>query len=204
MTWLESRVHEQGVQGSTAESYFSMMKGWHAEVVGYAPAHSGVFISRWIPKILRGLRREFPSKLKGREAHSVANFLPFRERYNFLIEDCFENIFIDPRRSSSGIQLARDLLATNAIDFEDVLHQAVIETMAACLCRVGEAMPTKERMLKLSRADLPFCYTSDGLLSSPRSEGDDHSAEEVGSRPEIRPKGSDCHPRLRRPLSEMC
>jgi len=60
MTWLESLVHEQGVQGSTAESYFSMMKGWHAEVMGYAPAHSSVLISRWIPKILRGIRREFP------------------------------------------------------------------------------------------------------------------------------------------------
>ena len=164
MTWLESLVHEQGVQGSTAESYFSMMKGWHAEVMGYAPAHSGVFISRWIPKILRGLRREFPSKLKGREAHSVACFLPFRESYNHLFEDCFKDIFIDPRRSSSGIQLAKDLLASNAIDLEDILHQTVIETMAACLCRVGEAMPTKERMLKLSRADLSFCYTPDGLL----------------------------------------
>ena len=96
MTWLESLVHEQGVQGSTAESYFSLMKGWHAEVMGYTPAHSGVFISRWIPKILRGIRREFPSELKGREAHSVACFLPFRERYTFLFEDCFQEIFYRP------------------------------------------------------------------------------------------------------------
>ena len=36
--------------------------------------------------------------------------------------------------------------------------------MAACLCRVGEAIPTKERMLKLSRADLSFFYTPGGLL----------------------------------------
>ena len=164
MTWLESLVHEQGVQGSTAESYFSMMKGWHAEVMGYAPAHSGVFISRWIPKILRGLRREFPSKLKGREAHSVTCFLPFRERYNHLFEDCFQHIFIDPRKSSSGIQFAKELLASRDIDLEEILHQAVIEMMTACLCRVGEAMPTKGRMLKLSRADLSFCYTHDGFL----------------------------------------
>ena len=33
------------------------------------------------------------------------------------------------------------------LDLADMLHQCVIETMAACLCRVGEAMPTKERML---------------------------------------------------------
>ena len=54
---------------------------------------SGVFISRWIPKILRGIRREFPSKLKGREGHSVTCFLPFRERYNFLFKDFLQNIF---------------------------------------------------------------------------------------------------------------
>ena len=52
MIWLESLVHETGVQGSTAEGYFSLMKGWHSEIMGYAPAHSGVFVSRWIPKIL--------------------------------------------------------------------------------------------------------------------------------------------------------
>ena len=164
MTWLESLVHEQGVQGSTAETFFSLFKGWHAAVMGYAPAHSGVCFSRWIPKILRGIRREFPSKLKGREAHSVVCFLPFRERYNFLLEGCFQNIFIDPRRSASGFQLAKGLLATHHVDLEDVLHQAVVGTMAACLCRVGEAMPTKERILKISRADLSFSYTSDGLL----------------------------------------
>ena len=129
-------------------------------------------------------------------------FLPFRERYNVLFEGCFQDIFIDPRKSSSGIQLAKGLLATHAIDLEDVLHQTAIETMAACLCRVGEAMPTKERMLKLSRAGLSFSYTSDLGWSSPRSQGDDYSAEEVGSRPEIRPEYPDCHPRLRRPLSE--
>ena len=94
MTWLEALVHEQGVQGSTAESYFSMMKGWHSEVMGYAPGHSGVFVSRWIPKILRGIRREFPSKLKCREAHSVTCFLPCRDRYNFLFEDLFCQVFI--------------------------------------------------------------------------------------------------------------
>ena len=49
---------------STAEGHFSLMKGWHSSIMGYAPAHSGVFVSRWIPKILRGIRREFPSKLK--------------------------------------------------------------------------------------------------------------------------------------------
>ena len=62
--------------------------------MGYAPVHSGVFVSRWIPKILRGIRREFPSKLKGREAHSVACFLPMRETYEFLLQ--WKELFKDP------------------------------------------------------------------------------------------------------------
>ena len=68
------------------------------------------------------------------------------------------------RKSSSGIQFAKELLAARDVDLEEILHQAVIEMMTACLCRVGEAMPTKERMLKISRADLSFCYTHDGFL----------------------------------------
>ena len=40
--------------------------------------------------------------------------------------------------------------------------------MAACLCHVGEAMPTKERTLKISRADLSLSCTSDGLLEEAR------------------------------------
>ena len=73
----------------------------------------------------------------------MACLLSFRDRYNFLFEGCFQNIFIDPRRSTSGFNLAKALLATNHVDMEDVLHQAVAENMPACLCRVGEAMPTK-------------------------------------------------------------
>ena len=91
-------------------------------------------------------------------------FLPFRERYNFMFEVSFQDIFIDPRKSSTGVKRAKGLLAAHSIDLEDVLHQTVVEAMAACLCRVGEAMPTKEHILKISRADLSFSYTSDGLL----------------------------------------
>ena len=166
MTWLESLVHETGVQGSTAEGYFSLMKGWHAEVMGYAPAHSGVFVSRWIPKILRGIRREFPSKLKGREAHSVACFLPMREKYEFLLT--WKELFKDPSLDADKnhrFRAIQHVVGLHHIDLVDMLHQwCVIETMTACLCRVGEAMPTKERMLKISRSDLTFRYDSEGRL----------------------------------------
>ena len=60
-----------GVQGSTCESYFSLMKGWHGEATGYQPAASGIFTLVWISKLLRGARRNFPSTFAEREAHSV-------------------------------------------------------------------------------------------------------------------------------------
>ena len=166
MTWLESLVHETGVQGSTAEGYFSLMKGLHSEVMGYSPpAHSGVFVSRWIPKILRGIRRGFPSKLKGREAHSAACFLPMREKYEFLLKwkELFKDssLDVDKNHRASAIH---HVVSLHHLDLADMLHQFVIETMTACLCRVGEAMPTKERMLKISRSDLTFRYDSEGRL----------------------------------------
>ena len=110
---------------------------------------------------------------------------------------------IDPRKSPSGIQLSKDLLASKSIDLEDILHQTAIETMAACLCRVGEAMPTKERMLKLSRADLSFCYTPDGLLQEAKVMIIPLK-KSVRDRKFDAPEGSDRYSLLCRPLSEMC
>ena len=169
MTWLEKLVHVQGVQGSTAESYFSMMDGWHSEIMGYAPARSGIYVSRWIPKILRGIRREFPSKLKGREAHSVACFEPMRLPYACLFEESLSHqIFRGPSLDPSGVQLARTVIKSPKVDVEEILHQTVIENTTACLCRVGEAMPMKERMLKFSRADLSFACDCNGFLLEAR------------------------------------
>ena len=113
MTWLESLVHEQGVQGSTAETYFSLFKSWHAEVMGYAPAHSGVFVSRWIPKILRGIRREFPSSSSkvGRLTRFLASFC-FVSVTTFCSRTFFKTLH-RPSRSASGIQIAKGLLATH-------------------------------------------------------------------------------------------
>ena len=65
------------------ESYFSLMKGWHGEEMGYQPASSGLFTSVWISKMLRGARRNFPSKFAEREAHSVAFFKKFRRPYAY-------------------------------------------------------------------------------------------------------------------------
>ena len=58
------------VQGSTCESYFSLMKGWHGEEMGYQPASSSLFTTVCILKMLRGARRNFPSVFAEREAHS--------------------------------------------------------------------------------------------------------------------------------------
>ena len=71
MMFLEYLLFEVRAQGSTCESYFSLMKGWHGEEMGYQPASSGRFTTVWISKMLRGARRNFPSKFAEREAHSV-------------------------------------------------------------------------------------------------------------------------------------
>ena len=86
--------------------------------------------------------------------------------YNFLFQECFQDIFIDPRsKSSIGIKRLKGLLAAHSADLEDAFHETAIGTMTAGLCRVGEATPTKERTLELSRADLSFSYNlDDGLL----------------------------------------
>ena len=43
MLFLDYLLFEVGVQGSTCESYFSLMNGWHGEMMGYQPASSGLF-----------------------------------------------------------------------------------------------------------------------------------------------------------------
>ena len=105
------------------------------------------------------------SRLKGREAHSVACFLPMREKYEFLLKwkELFKDLSLnaDKNRRFRAIQHA---IGLHHLDLVDMLHQCAIETMTAHLCRVGEAKPTKERMLKISRSDLTFRYDSEGRL----------------------------------------
>ena len=110
--------------------------------MGYAPAHSGVFVFRWIPKILRGIRREFPLKLKGREAHLAACFLPMREKYEFLLQ--WKELFKDPSLDAdknSPFRSIQHVVGLCNLDLADMLHQCAIETMTACLCRVGVWCP---------------------------------------------------------------
>ena len=67
------------------------MKGWHAEIMGYQPAASGIYTTVWIPKMLRGARRNSPSRFAEREAHSVALFQIFKKAYAhwFFIKEFF-------------------------------------------------------------------------------------------------------------------
>ena len=78
--FLEHLLFVVKVQGSIAEGYFSLMKGWHSETMGYQPAASGIYTA-WISKMLRGARRNFPSRFAEREAHSVAVFQSFKKAY---------------------------------------------------------------------------------------------------------------------------
>ena len=161
LLFLEYLLFEVGVQGSTCESYFSLMKGWHGEEMGYQPASSGLFTSVWISKMLRGARRNFPSRFAEREAHSVIFFQRFRKAFAhwFFIKEFFVPFEL---LSLEGATMLRTFLAS--IDWFDFLAEVVLETMVVCLLRIGEALPTKLHPKKLCRDDVRFIY-QDGKLT---------------------------------------
>ena len=138
--FLEYLLFEVRVQGSTCESYFSLMKGWHGEEMGYQPASSGHFTTVRISKMLRGARRNFSSFFAEREAHSVTFFQKFRRSYAhwFHIKE-----FCVPRDelSSGDVVMLRTFLAS--ADWFDFLAEAVFGSMVVCLMGIGEALPTK-------------------------------------------------------------
>ena len=124
MLFLEYLLFEIGVQGSTCESYFSLMKGWHGENMGYQPAASGIFTTVWISKLLRGARRNFPSKFAEREAHSVIFFKRFRRQYEhwFNIKE-----FFVPHDELSTDGKVMIKLFLDSIDWFDFLAEVVLE-----------------------------------------------------------------------------
>ena len=160
LLFLDYLLFEVKVQGSTFESYFSLMKGWHGEMMGYQPASSGLFTTVWISKLLRGARRNFPSRFAEREAHSVILFQKFRRPFAhwFFIKE-----FFVPRDEmiSEGIAMIRTFLAS--IDWFGFLAEVVLESMVVCLMRIGEALPAKLLPKKLNRDDIRFIY-KDGKL----------------------------------------
>ena len=153
MLFLGYLLFEVKVQGSTCESYFSLMKGWHGEMMGYQPASSGLFTTVWISKLLRGARRNFPSRFAEREVHSVILFQKFRRpiAHWFFIQE-----FFVPHNelASEGIAMIRTFLAS--IEWLDFLAEVVLETMVVCLMKIGEALPTKLLPKKLNRDDIRF------------------------------------------------
>ena len=163
MMFLEYLLFEVRVQGSTCESYFSLMKGWHGEEMGYQPSSSGMFTSVWISKMLRGARRNFPSKFAEREAHSVTLFQKFRRPYAhwFFIKEFFVP---HEELSTEGVAMLRTFLAS--IDWFDFLAEVVLEAMVVCLLRIGEALPTKLLPKKLCRDDIKFVYKDGKLLET--------------------------------------
>ena len=163
MLFLDYLLFEVKVQGSTCESYFSLMKGWHGEMMGYQPASSGLFTTVWISKLLRGARRNFPSVFAEREAHSVILFQKFRRPFAkwFFIKE-----FFVPHNelTSEGIAMIRTFL--DSIVWFDFLASVVLEAMVVCLMRIGEALPTKLLPKKLTRDDIRFIYKDGKLLET--------------------------------------
>ena len=125
MLFLDYLLFKVKVQGSTCESYFSLMKGWHGEMMGYQPASSGLFATVWISKLLRGARRNFPSRFAEREAHSATLFQKFRRPYAhwFFIKEFFVP-HNELALASEGTAMIRTFLAS--IDWFDFLAEVAL------------------------------------------------------------------------------
>ena len=163
MLFLDYLLFEVKVQGSTCESYFSLMKGWHGEMMGYQPASSGLFTTVWISKLMRGARRKFPSRFAEREALCAILFQKFRKQFAhwFFIE---EFLVQHNELTPEGIAMIRIFLAS--IDWFGFLAEVVLEAMVVCLMRIGEALPTMLLPKKLNRDDISFVYNGGKLFET--------------------------------------
>ena len=147
--------------------------------------------------MLRGARRNFPSKFAEREAHSVTFFQKSRRPYAhwFFIQEFFVP---HDELSTEGVAMLRTFLAS--IDWFDFLAEVVLESMVVCLMRIGEALPTKLLPKKLSREDIKFVYKDGKLLEAviriyPLKQS-------VRARKAGQTEGPNCHPCQRRPLPD--
>ena len=153
MLFLEHLLFVVKVQGPTAEGYFSLVKGWHSEIMVYQPAASGIYTTVWISKMLRGARRNLPLRFADREAHPVALFQNFRKAYAHWV---FIKEFFVPHEEITAEGTAMLRVFLDSIDWFDFLAEVVLEAMIVCLVRIGEALPTKLIPKKLTRDDIKF------------------------------------------------
>ena len=101
-------------------------------MMGYQPASSGLFITVWISKLLKGARRNFPSRFAEREAHSAILFQKFRRNFAHWF---FMREFFVPHGelASEGIAMIRTFLAS--ITWFGFLAEVVLESVVVSLMR---------------------------------------------------------------------
>ena len=110
--------------------------------------------------MLRGARRNFPSRFAEREAHSVALFQNFR---NACAHWFFIKEFFVPHEEITAEGTATLRVFLGSIDWFDFLAEVVLEAMVVCLMRIDEALPTKLLPKKLTRDDIKFVYKNGKL-----------------------------------------
>ena len=114
--------------------------------------------------MLRGARRNFPSRFAEREAYSVVLFQKFRRQFAhwFFIKE-----FFVPHNelTPEGTTMIRTFFAS-IIDWFDFLAEVALETMVVCLMRIGEALPTKLPPKKPNRDDVRFVYKGGKLFET--------------------------------------
>ena len=106
--------------------------------------------------MLRGARRNFPSRFAEREEHSDITSQKSTKQFAHwpFIKKCFVP---NNELTSEGIAMLRTFLAS--IDWFCFLAEDALETMlVVCLMRIGEALQTKLLPKKLNRDGIRFVY----------------------------------------------
>ena len=151
MLFLEYLLFEVRVQGSTCESYFSLMKGWHGEARdGLSASLEWPFRCRVDIKKARGARRNFPSVFAEREAHSVIYFQKIVDRMR--IGSSSRNSLC--RMASCRLKVWRCCGPSWHLPISLTSSQKWCSKrwlFVVCLMRIDEALPTKT----LTEKDLP-------------------------------------------------
>ena len=156
----------KGVQGSTAEQYYSLTKGWHVEICGYAMADDPGDPDQTITRAMRGVRRLRPSAGdKEKHPHSTQHFETWRKPFQHIFELCSFKKF--KSATNPGARLTREIGRVRAALagrtafgqplFKVLVFCCILEVMTASLSRPAELTPAKPASkMRALRSDIQF------------------------------------------------
>ena len=125
-------LSERGIQAGTIDGYISMLRGWHMEQVGYAPAQSDIFKPVELSRVQKGGRKLLPSKRFKRRPHPTSANPRMRSGAINTVLDMLRNL------STFNLRKAHEII-NRANAYDDLVYQAMAEAMQGGLLRFSEA-----------------------------------------------------------------